>query len=53
MTIHQTGRGSKYVCSRGFNRLLAFKKYNTKSEALKIEYVLKQLPKNKKLEFFG
>ena len=52
MKTHEKGVGSKYVVSRGFKRLLISKECKTKSEALKAEYKIKQLPKNKKLDFF-
>jgi putative endonuclease len=50
---HKSGKGSKYVLSRGFGKLLVSKFYLTKSEALKIEYKIKQLPKNEKLNFLN
>lgn len=52
MLAHKSGKGSKYVLSRGFGRLLASKIYPSKSEALKAEYKIKQLPKQDKLLFF-
>jgi putative endonuclease len=52
MKVHQKGKGSKYVVSRGFGKLLISKNYSTKSSALKAEYKIKQLPRKKKLEFF-
>ena len=52
MKSHKSGKGSKYVRAKGFNQLLDSKKYTTKSEALKVEYRIKQISKNKKLEFF-
>lgn len=50
---HKSGKGSKYVASRGFCRLVASKKYSNKSEALKAEYRIKQLSREEKLEFFS
>ena len=52
MRTHKSGRGSKYVTSHGFGQLIASKKYDNQSEALKAEYQVKQLSKNKKLLFF-
>lgn len=52
MNAHQTGKGSKYVASRGFKKLIASKEYTTKSEALKEEYCVKRLPKNQKKDWF-
>ncbi len=53
MTAHKLGKGSKYVASRGFSQIIASKAYSTRSEALKVEYRIKQLPQNKKLIYFG
>jgi putative endonuclease len=52
MNIHKSGKGSKYVRSRGFSRLVSFKEFSSKSLALKQEYKIKQLTKKDKLEFF-
>ncbi|MDP1729193.1 MAG: GIY-YIG nuclease family protein [archaeon] len=53
MKIHQSGKGSKYVLSHGFGKLLASKEYNTRSEALKVEYQVKQLSRDQKLFFLS
>lgn len=53
MLAHKTGKGSKYTRAKGFNKLLSSKKYSSKSEALKAEYKIKQLPKLEKLAFFN
>jgi len=53
MTAYKSGKGSKYVQSKGFGHLISSKNYPNKSEALKAEYKIKQLPKNKKLSFFS
>ena len=52
MKAHAKGKGSKYVYQKGFKRLLQTKSCKNKSEACKYEYVIKQLPKNKKLSWF-
>lgn len=52
MTSHKSGKGSKYVRAKGFKGLLASKIYPCKSDTLKAEYKIKQLPKEKKLVFF-
>ena len=52
MTAHKSGKGSKYVLSKGFGHLISSKNYPNKSEALKAEYNIKQLSKNEKLSFF-
>lgn len=49
---HKSGKGSKYVASRGFCRVIASKEYMGKSDALKAEYKIKQLPKEEKIRFF-
>jgi putative endonuclease len=51
MVAHKSSKGSKYVVSKGFSRLISFKACSNKSEALKLEYKIKQLPKNEKLYF--
>ena len=53
MSAHKSGKGSKYVFSRGFGRLISSREYSSRSEALKVEYLVKQLPKNEKLDFFS
>jgi len=52
MNAHETGKGSKYVCQKGFRKLLRTKQCKNKSEACKCEYEIKQLPRNKKLDWF-
>ena len=53
MIAHKSGKGSKYVLSKGFGHFISSKNYPNKSEALKAEYRIKQLPKNEKLKFFS
>ena len=53
MIAHKSGKGSKYVRSRGFSKILASKFCQNKSEALKTEYKIKQLKKEEKLAFFS
>ncbi len=52
MLSHREGKGSKYVKSKGFARLLASKPCESKSEALKTEYKIKLLSRSEKLTFF-
>lgn len=52
MLAHQSGKGSKYVKIKGFKELVASKPCEDKSQALKIEYKIKHLPKAEKLAFF-
>ena len=49
---HEKGKGSKYVYQKGFKKLLRSKKCKDKSEACRYEYQIKQLPKNKKFNWF-
>jgi predicted GIY-YIG superfamily endonuclease len=53
MKTHQSGKGSKYIRSRGFCCLIGSKHCFNRSEALKLEYKLKQLSQEEKLEFFS
>jgi len=48
---HNTGRGAKYTKSRGPVVLKKSFECATKSEALKIEYKIKQLPREEKLTY--
>ena len=52
METHAKGRGSKYVCKKGFKKLLRVKLCKDKSDACKCEYAIKQLPRNEKLSWF-
>ena len=52
MKTHAQGKGSKYVYKKGFKELLYSKECKNKSEACKCEYEIKQLPRNKKLNWF-
>jgi len=49
---HKKGTGSKYVNAKGFDCLIASKEVLNKSDALKTEYKIKQLSKERKLDFF-
>ncbi len=52
MKVHADGKGSKYVCNKGFVRLLKAKLCESKSEACKCEYEIKKLPRGEKLGWF-
>ena len=52
MKAHAEGKGSKYVSQKGFKKLLLAKQCKDKSDACKCEYEIKQLPRNKKLNWF-
>lgn len=47
---HNEGKGAKYTRGRGPVALVKFFECTTKSEALKLEYKIKQLPKEEKLK---
>ncbi len=53
MKIHAEGKGSKYVSSKGFKKLLGAKPCKDKSDACKCEYEIKKLPRNQKLDWFN
>ena len=52
MATHKAGKGSKYVRAKRFKQLLHTISVETKSEALKLEYQIKQLERNDKITFF-
>ncbi len=52
MKTHEKGKGSKYVCKKGFKELLKVKPCKDKSDACKCEYEIKKLPRNQKLDWF-
>ena len=52
MKAHAEGKGSKYVRSKGFGRVLNAIKVTDKGEALTMEYQIKQLERNDKITFF-
>jgi len=52
MNTHKSGKGSKYVKSKGFKQLLHFRKCNNRSEAQKAECYIKTLYKYDKINWF-
>lgn len=52
MKAHASGKGSKYVRSRGFEEVLFIKECESHSDALKKEYFIKQLKQKEKKEWF-
>tara|TARA_Y100000034_G_C6746577_1_gene331618 strand:+ start:293 stop:556 length:264 start_codon:yes stop_codon:yes gene_type:complete len=48
MKKHKEGKGSKYVKSKGFKKLVYFEKYEDKITAMKREYELKKSPRKYK-----
>lgn len=51
LNTHRAGKGAKYTRVRLPLSLLYYHSVESKSEALKLEYKVKQQPKNKKIEF--
>lgn len=47
---HNAGRGAKYTKPRRPVTLVYLEMFETKEEAMKREYAIKRLPRNKKLE---
>jgi putative endonuclease len=52
LASHNAGLGAKYTRGRRPVTLLEFKTVESQSEALKLEYQIKQLPRFKKRAFF-
>jgi len=50
MKKHKGGKGSKYVKSKGFKKLVYYEEYQDKITAMKREYVLKKSPRAYKKE---
>ena len=53
MKAQAEGKGSKYVRHKRFKKLLRTKQCKSRSDALKEEYKIKQLPKWDKLTYFN
>ncbi len=49
LEVHRSGKGAKYTRGRGPLELVYTEEYETKSAALKREYAIKRLPRQKKL----
>lgn len=47
--LHKSGKGAKYVRSRGASKLIYFETYKSRSKALKREWAIKKLPRASKL----
>jgi putative endonuclease len=52
MKAHKSGSGSKYVKQKKFKQLLYTIKAVDKVDAAKMEYRIKQLTRNNKIDFF-
>lgn len=53
MSAHNAGEGAKYTRSRRPVTLLYHETFETKEEALRREYAIKQLPREKKLQLIN
>ena len=49
LEAHNSGKGAKYTKTRRPVKLVYFEEYDTKQEAMKREYAIKQLSRQKKL----
>ena len=49
LEVHNSGKGAKYTKTRRPVELVYFEEYDTKQEAMKREYAIKQLSRQKKL----
>jgi len=52
-SLHNQGKGSKYVRSRGGGKIVYFEKFRTLSKALRREAEVKKWPKNKKINLIN
>lgn len=48
LNLHEAGKGAKYTRGRGPFRIKYMKRFTTKQEAMKQEYVIKQLKRKEK-----
>ncbi|MHC1720502.1 MAG: GIY-YIG nuclease family protein [Clostridiaceae bacterium] len=53
LLIHNRGKGAKYTRCRLPVKLVYYEAYETKSEAMKREYSIKQLTRNEKADLIG
>ena len=51
--VHNSGKGAKYTKSRRPVELVYFEEFNTKEEAMRREYEIKQMTRNKKEKLIG
>lgn len=50
LTMHRDGKGAKYTRGRGPFQVMLVEMYDTKNEALKREYAIKQLTRTEKFQ---
>lgn len=53
LIVHNSGKGAKYTRCRLPVEIVYFEQYETKSEAMKREYAIKQLTKEQKLKLIN
>ena len=51
IALHESGKGARYTRGRGPFELCAKKRCDTKGDALRLEYAIKQLPRSRKESF--
>ena len=51
--VHNSGKGAKYTKSRRPVELVYFEEFNTKEEAMRREYEIKQMTRKKKEKLIG
>ena len=51
--VHNSGNGAKYTKSRRPVELVYFEEFNTKEEAMRREYEIKQMTRKKKEKLIG
>ena len=52
VAAHNTGKGAKYTKARRPVELVYFEEFETKEQAMKREYAIKQMARKDKLELF-
>ena len=53
VAAHNTGKGAKYTKARRPVELVYFEEFETKEQAMKREYAIKQMARKDKLELYG
>ena len=53
VAAHNTGKGAKYTKARRPVELVYFEEFETKEQAMKREYAIKQMARKDKLELVG
>lgn len=53
IVVHNTGKGAKYTRTRLPVTCVYVEEFDTKRQAMQMEYAFKQLPRMKKLKYIG